>query len=37
MEQGQPAKGPGQVAIAAQAEAEWVVRLRQDPAEIAYA
>jgi hypothetical protein len=37
MEKGQPAKALGQVALAAQAEAEWVVPLRQGRAETAYA
>ena len=36
MEQGQPAKGLKKVTIVAQAEAEWVVRSRQDRAESAY-
>ncbi len=35
MEQDQPAKGLGQVALAAQAKAEWAVRLRQGRAETA--
>jgi len=36
MQQGQLAKDPEEVAVATQAEAEWVVRLRQDRAETAY-
>jgi len=36
MQQGQLAKDPKQVAVAAQAEAEWVVHLQQDRAETAY-
>jgi len=37
MEKDQPAKGLGQVDLAAQAKAEWVVPLRQGQAETAYA
>jgi hypothetical protein len=36
MEQSRPAKNPEQVGVEAQAEVEWVVRLRQDRAENAY-
>jgi hypothetical protein len=36
MEQGHPAKSPKQVAVQAQAEVEWVVRLRRDRVETAY-
>ena len=36
MERGHPAKSPEQVAVEAQAEVEWVVRLRWDRAGTAY-